>query len=225
MTELYIFDMGGVLCRDFDIGPEAARRLGIDVRDFRACMEPDLMPFMRGDIDGTEFWHRFGARAGLEIRENYWTTLFRPRLDAPTEDLVRELVAGASALSARVVCGTNTIAEHYAIHRDRGQYEGFHAVYASHLMGSAKPEPKFWLDILKAEGVEPARAFFVDDFPENVEAARALGIESRLYVSAEVLRADLLALDAPVGVSGASGEGSAAAPAGARPAGEPARAG
>ena len=205
MIELYIFDMGGVLCRDFDIGPEAAKRLGIGVADFRAFMEPDLMPFMRGDIDGAEFWRRFGARAGLGIREDYWTTLFRPRLDMPTADLVRGLAVGAAARGARVVCGTNTIAEHYAIHREGGQYEGFHAVYASHLMGRAKPEPEFWLDILEAEGVPPERAFFVDDFPENVEAAGALGIESRLYVSADVLRADLLALGAPLG-SPRSGE-------------------
>jgi len=214
MIELYIFDMGGVLVRDFDIGPEAACRLGIGVSDFRACMEPDVMAFMRGEFDGAEFWRRFGARSGLDIRENYWTTLFRPRLDKPTVDLVRELAAGASAEGSRVVCGTNTIAEHYAIHKAKGQYGGFHAVYASHLMGTAKPEPKFWLDILEAEGVAPERAFFVDDFPENVEAARALGIESRLYVSADVLRADLLALGAPLG-SGALG--------GASRAGEPAQ--
>jgi putative hydrolase of the HAD superfamily len=194
MIELYIFDMGGVLCRDFDIGPAAAHRLGIGVSQFRAFIEPDIMAFMRGDLGGAEFWRRFEARSGLAVPEDYWTTLFRPRLDLPTVDLVRELAAGA-----RTVCGTNTIAEHYAIHCAGGQYEGFHAVYASHLMGSAKPEPEFWLDILEAEGVPPERAFFVDDFPENVEAAGALGIESRLYVSAEVLRADLIALGAPLG--------------------------
>ena len=199
MIELYIFDMGGVLVRDFDIGPEAARRLGIGVGDFRACMEPDIMAFMRGEFDGQEFWRRFGARSGLDIHENYWATLFRPRLDRPTIDLVHELAAGALAEGSRVVCGTNTIEEHYAIHKAQGQYGGFHAVYASHLMGTAKPEPGFWLDILEAEGVRPERAFFVDDFPENVEAARALGIESRLYVSAEVLRTDLVALGAPLG--------------------------
>jgi len=224
MMELYIFDMGGVLCRDFDIGPEAARRLGIGVGAFRAWMEPDVMAFMRGEFEGPEFWRRFGARAGLDIHENYWTTLFRPRLDKPTVDLVRELADGASAGGSRVVCGTNTIAEHYAIHREKGQYDGFHAVYASHLMGRAKPEPEFWLDILKAEGVAPGRAFFVDDFPENVEAARALGIESRLYVSADVLRADLLALGAPLGPGRPRAQ--AADPSrGAPRAGEPARVG
>jgi putative hydrolase of the HAD superfamily len=222
MIELYIFDMGGVLVRNFDIGPEAARRLGIDVGDFRAFMEPDLMPFMRGDIDGAEFWRRFGARSGLGISEDYWTTLFRPRLDGPTVDLVHELAAGALAEGSRVVCGTNTIEEHYAIHKAQGQYGGFHAVYASHFMGTAKPEPGFWLDILEAEGVRPERAFFVDDFPENVEAARALGIESRLYVSADVLRADLLALGSPLGPGAPR---AVAAPGGGRRAGEPSRAG
>lgn len=191
--------MGGVLCRDFDIGPETARRLGIGVGDFRAFIEPDIMAFMRGDLDGAGFWRRFEARSGLSVPEDYWATLFTPRLDEGTVRLVHEL-AGRS----RVVCGTNTIAEHYAIHAALGQYGAFHAVYASHLMRKAKPEPAFWLAILEAEGVPPERAFFVDDFPENVEAARALGLQSRLYASAEGLREELLALGAPLAVRSGS---------------------
>ncbi len=194
MIELYIFDMGGVLCRDFDIRPEAARRLGIDGAELNRAMDPDIQPFMRGEMDDTAFWRRFSLRAGVFPAENYWATLFKPRLDAPTEHIVREL----RARGARVVCGTNTIATHYAIHDALGQYAMFDRVYASHLMGVAKPEAAFFEAILSAERVPPNRAFFVDDYVENVEAACSLGILSRRYQSAHRLCEDLVALGAPL---------------------------
>jgi FMN phosphatase YigB (HAD superfamily) len=107
--------------------------------------------------------------------------------------VIRELAAGA-----RVVCGTNTIDCHHEIIGELGLYDCYAAVYASHLMGLAKPDPAFWLAILEAEGAAPERAFFTDDSAENVEAAARLGMAARLYSGAERLRADLLELGAPL---------------------------
>lgn len=193
MIELYIFDQGGVLSRDFEVAPEAARRLGIGTDEFKRLAAPDMQAFMRGEFDSAEFWRRFESRSGLRASEDYWATLFRPTLDEGTVALAREL-----GRSARVVGGTNTIAVHYGIHLALGQYECLQRVYASHLMGSAKPEPEFWLSILEAEGVRPERAFFVDDYAENVEGARRLGIHARLFVGAAELRRELVSLGAPV---------------------------
>jgi glucose-1-phosphatase len=210
MIELFIFDQGGVLSRDFDIAPEAARRLGMSTADFEGLIAPDIQAFMRGDFDSGQMWRRFEARSGAHIAENYWHTLFHPHVDCPTFDLVEELRAGLrKAGTGRVVGGTNTIAEHYAIHQAQGEYACFDFVYASHLMGRAKPEPEFWLDILKKEGVAPERAFFTDDYPENVEAAARLGLEARLYVGADSLRRDLLELGAPVSAAAPAVPGAA----------------
>ena len=202
MIELYIFDQGGVLARDFDIGPEAASRLGLTVEEFRRIAAYDLQAFMRGDFDPAEFWRRFESRGGGKAPEDFWTTLYNPSLDRPTFDLVRELrdarFNGSGPRRFRVVGGTNTIGPHYATHLERGDYSCFDAVYASHLMGRAKPEPEFWLDILRAENVRPENVFFADDYPENVAAAGELGIHARLYLDATRLRADLLELGAPL---------------------------
>jgi len=195
MIKLYIFDQGGVVNRDFDCAPEASKRLGITVAQFRAAMGPDIMAYMRGEFPPSEFWRRFKARAGVGPAEgeDLWDTCFRPRVDAETQAIVRELAA-----KARVVSGTNTIGVHHETNIRLGHYEGLHAVYASHLIHAAKPEPEFWLHILKAEGVRPEEAFFTDDFPENIAAASALGLAARLYTSAARLRADLLDLGAPL---------------------------
>lgn len=195
MIKLFIFDQGGVICRDFDVGPEAASRLGITVAEFRRLIAPDIQAFMRGELDSREFWDRFAFRSGHRAEEDYWATLFRPSIDAATVELIEELRAGCRRRgSGRVVGGTNTIAVHYGIHKERKQYDCLDKVYASHLLGKAKPEPEFWLSILEAEGVRPEEAFFTDDFPENVEAAARLGIHARLYRDAPSLRRDLAAL-------------------------------
>ena len=70
-------------------------------------------------------------------------------------------------------------------------YEGFHAVYASHIIGQAKPDAEFWTEILAAEKVSPERTFFVDDMEANIEAARKLGITSWLFTGADELRGHL----------------------------------
>ena len=193
MIDLYIFDEGGVLIRNHMILGAVAEAMGMEPEALRRLLPPDMASFSRGDIDGAEFWRLFEARTGIRPDENYWESRFKPTRDEPTFAVVRELAEGA-----RVVCGTNTVDCHHTINERLGMYDCFHAVYASHLIHRVKPEPRFWLDILEAEGVAPERAFFTDDSIENVEAAQELGINARLYTDAERLRKDLVALGAPI---------------------------
>lgn len=190
---LYIFDEGGVLIRRHMIIAEVAAALGLTHDELRRLLPPDIGLLARGVIDSAEFWRRFSARTGIVPAENYLETLFKPARDEPTFELVRAL-----ARRARVVCGTNTIDCHHIINERLGMYEPFHAVYASHLMHVAKPDPAFWQFILRAEGVRPEEAFFTDDSPENVEAASRLGIHAWLYTDAESLVRFLRQSGAPI---------------------------
>ncbi len=192
---LYIFDMGGVLARDFDVMPEAARRLGMEWPDFLRHALVDIDALLTGAITEAEYWLRFEAASGVRAAENWWDTLFAPSVDADVEAIVRSVQA-----KGRVVCGTNVIASHYDWLVAKGRYESFDAVYASHLMGLRKPDPRFWLRILEAEGTKPDEAFFIDDMAENVEAARGLGIASHLFSGAAGLRRAIAGLATEGGI-------------------------
>jgi FMN phosphatase YigB (HAD superfamily) len=61
-------------------------------------------------------------------------------------------------------------------------------------VGAVKPEPAIYLRCLESLGVEPAEAVFVDDRRENVDAARALGMEALLFEDEDRLAADLAQL-------------------------------
>ncbi|PKL26456.1 MAG: HAD family phosphatase [Spirochaetae bacterium HGW-Spirochaetae-3] len=183
---LYIFDMGGVLVRSFDVIPAAARLSGMSEPDFRRFAAADMDALMVGSMGADEYWSRFSAASGATVPEDYWSTLFAPELDPAVERLIRGLRE-----ENRVVSGTNTVACHYGYLESRGMYGCFDAVYASHLMGLCKPDPSFWLEILRAEGRDPEDAFFIDDMEENVAVARGLGIRSHLFRDAESLETAL----------------------------------
>jgi putative hydrolase of the HAD superfamily len=179
---LYIYDMGGVLAKDFDVMPEAARRMGMEWPDFLRYALPDIDALLTGTMTEAEYWIRFELASGVHAAENWWETLFVPTVDPEVERIIR-----STKTRGRVVCGTNVIASHYDWLLDKGRYGIFDGVYASHLMGLRKPDPKFWLHILEAEGMPPEETFFIDDLEENVEVARDIGITSHLFSGADGL--------------------------------------
>lgn len=184
--DLFIFDEGGVMIRDFYVLPEMARRLGLEQGTLGDIIRPDMGDYSRGRIDGAEFWRRFAQRTGIRPGADYFASLFHPSPIPESFALVRELAA-----RHRIVCGTNTIDSHHGYNDSHGFYEGFHKVYASHLLGEAKPDPEFWLTILEEEGVLPERCFFVDDMQANIDAAAALGMETWLFSDPAALRTHL----------------------------------
>jgi putative hydrolase of the HAD superfamily len=56
--------------------------------------------------------------------------------------------------------------------------EGF---FASSSLGVAKPHPKAFLLALKAMGLKPEETLYLDDDPENVEAARRPSLRAEVY--------------------------------------------
>lgn len=180
--------MGGVLARDFDILPEAASQLGMSEASLLDGIREDIEALMDGSLLSEEFWSRFSERSNVAVKGNPLIDLFSPRLDESTKQLIH-----STSQSCRVVCGTNTMAEHYNFHKGRGDYALFDRVYASHLMGVAKPRTDFFKRILEQENVRPDETVFCDDLPENVESAGSLGIHSFLFTHASRFREEFAA--------------------------------
>ena len=189
MLKLYIFDMGGVVSLNTDVGGKIAERLGFDTERLRELMREEFVRFMAGSITVKEFWRQFSSKSGLRVDEELWALYFRPRPNRRVIKTIRELKT-----EARVVAGTNTIEPHYLHHSRNGDYDVFDRVYASHLMGLVKPDPAFYTHILDREGCAPAETVFVDDAEENVEAARKLGIHGLRFEGAAKLQRNLAAL-------------------------------
>jgi putative hydrolase of the HAD superfamily len=190
MRRLYIFDMGGVVSRNTNVTPEIAAYLEFDGAKMLDTVRDDFNRLTTGKIPVQEFMRRFSAKTGHAVEDDLLTRFFKPELDPDVVAIIHRLKDGT-----RVVAGTNTIGPHYRIHLQQGDYRIFDAVYASHLIGLAKPDPAFYTYILEHEGCPADRAVFVDDFPPNVEAAGALGIRSLLFTDSQTLNRDLAGCD------------------------------
>ena len=182
---LFIFDMGNVVSTSVDILPPLSARLGVPIEELRRVCADDFFGLTTGIISTESFWETFKERFGVAVQEEYLSSLFTPLLDREMTRLLENL----KSQGFRLVCGTNTIESHYRIHRERGDYDYFDFVYASHLMGTAKPDPRFYRAILEGEGYldKAGSALFVDDLEQNVQAARSAGLEAHIYSGVDSL--------------------------------------
>jgi len=183
MKTLYIFDMGGVLCCDFNNIPVISNYLGITEENFFIYSGENFKELLDGKISSHEFWVRFSLRYGKKVKEELFGKFFHPGIIQGTKDIIEEL-----RNHSRVVCGTNTIDSHYYYLLNQGCYKIFDEVYSSTLMGISKPDPDFYWHILRSEGVKPEETVFIDDTEENVLSAQKIGINSILFTDPDFLR-------------------------------------
>jgi len=189
MKKLYIFDMGGVLCRDFNDIPVISNYLGITEEKFFVYTGENYRKLLDGKIDSNEFWVRFSLRYGKKVKEELFGKFFNPGTIQETRDIIEQLKS-----DSRVVCGTNTIDSHYYYLLNQGDYDIFDEVYASNLIGISKPDPDFYRYILKKEGIKPKNTVFVDDSEENILSAQKIGINSILFTDSDSLKEQIKTL-------------------------------
>ncbi len=171
--KMYVFDMGGVVLRNYDVEPQITEELQISRERFYQLAGANLLLLSDGKLDVAEFWRRFSAAYGREIREDLFGKYFTPELDWEMVEVINKLKS-----AARVVCGTNTVEPHFDYLQNRGDYQWFDAVYASNRIGVSKPDARFFQHILAQEGALPQETVFIDDTLENIVAADALGIKA-----------------------------------------------
>jgi HAD superfamily hydrolase (TIGR01509 family) len=61
----------------------------------------------------------------------------------------------------------------------------FDGIFCSAEMGLKKPEKEYYESIINTLGVDPSNIIYYDDALENIESARSLGIDARLYTDRE----------------------------------------
>ena len=93
------------------------------------------------------------------------------------ERLLRRLKA--RGLKAGVLSNTLPSLRESLAHHGLARYvDGF---FASCALGVAKPDPRAFLLALEGLGLAPEETLYLDDDPENVEAARRLGLRAEVY--------------------------------------------
>jgi len=191
-----IFDLGGVLIQVY----QEERFRNLEARwGLLPGQVADILWHSRdhglaevGAITDAEYWRRIAPRLGLHTPEA--VSAFQQDVYGPVvvtqsmADLVRRLhgLYRTGLLSnASDAVTPEFIAERY------GLGGLFDVEIVSALVGLAKPDPAIFRLALERLGTAPEATIFVDDYPPNVAAAAALGIQALHFTGYEALIAEL----------------------------------
>ena len=195
------FDVGGVLGTNAWSTPQrtrAAERFGLDPAEFEQQHRDAIGTFEQGRmtlheyLDATVFY-RDRAFSRDEFVD-FMRTESRP--DHETIELAGRLAAGGRF---RMMTLNNESLElnQYRIERF-GLRDIFEAFFTSCWLGSTKPSQRIYRLALGISQAPPERSVFIDDREPNLVPARALGMRTIHFTSADRLTGDLAELGVDV---------------------------
>ncbi|MBS0971194.1 glucose-1-phosphatase [Chimaeribacter arupi] len=191
---LYIFDLGNVIV-DIDF-----RRVlgvwsnlsGVPLASLSASfsMGEAFHRHERGEISDEEFavqlCNEMGIALSFEQFSAGWQAVFVGLRKDTLAIMERLRNAGHRVV---VLSNTNRLHSTYWPEQYPEVRAAADAIYLSQEIGMRKPEPGIYQYVLRREAVTPDQTVFFDDSLENVEAARALGIEGVLVTDAATVPA------------------------------------
>jgi epoxide hydrolase-like predicted phosphatase len=178
MIKAVFFDLGGVIIRTEYQAPRQhlAERLGMEYEDLVKLVfeSPTSQRASVGEISDKEHWAEVTKR------------LRRP--PSETEMIRNEFFAG-DVVDHEIVEFLRSLRPHYFVGlisnawpdlreyvAKQGFDDAFDHMVISGEVGVMKPEARIYQIALEQAGVSPNEAVFVDDFYENIEGCRAVGM-------------------------------------------------
>jgi putative hydrolase of the HAD superfamily len=181
--------------------PEAHNALlritGLPLDRFEALYWADRHAYDEGKLTGITFWQKLIRDAGLDLDDSavqelnqwdarMWSTQ-NPAMIAWQQKLKQHglLTAILSNMGDSVLAN---------IEREFDYLYSFDVRVWSYQHNMAKPDPAIYRHLLKELGTRPEETLFIDDKLENIEAARALGMQAIQFTNIDRLREDLVAV-------------------------------
>jgi epoxide hydrolase-like predicted phosphatase len=201
-TKAVIFDLGGVLIdlHSDEAGRELIGRYGLSPRSFarltRSCFESHPRSVtelaMLGKIETSTYLEAFLRECCVKdperLRANRLSVLGRQRKDVLT------IVERLKQAGLKCCVLSNTIALHWERLSSAREYPClrlFDHIFASHLIGRAKPEKEAFWFVANALKVQMSECLLVDDTQLNVERAKAVGWRGLLFTDTAQLQRDI----------------------------------
>ncbi len=181
MIKAVIFDVGGVLLRTVDQSYRRKweTRLGLEPGGAaRLIFDSDLgRQAQVGRATLQDVWAWAGERLGLNADElaaferDFWAG---DRLDRDLAGALREL----HTRYRTALLSNSWVRDGWALADELGLADALDVCVVSAEVGVVKPDPRIYTTTLERLAVSPAEAVFVDDFIQNVDAARRLGLQA-----------------------------------------------
>jgi len=185
-----IFDFGGVLCffpTDQQID-HAAKFCGISSGTFlRSFWGPHRVEYDAGRLEPAEYWRIFGTHAGVDVSGRV-AELVRIEVDfwSHFDQRIFDWIGELRDRGIRTAILSNLprpLGER--LRAIPGFLDRFDHVTFSYELKLVKPQRKIYEDAIGGLDVAPEDTLFLDDRLDNVEGAKAAGLQGELYKSWE----------------------------------------
>ncbi|NJN96285.1 MAG: HAD family phosphatase [Anaerolineales bacterium] len=193
-----IFDVGGVLIRTHNrAGREKwATRLGLDPWEFENFVfsGESGRQAQLGKKTSAEHWRWLGEH--FQLTEPDLTEL---RRDFFTGDMLDEALIAHIQRLREAGYRTGLLSNFWDVARRLWVevYPFIHlfdGVVISSEVGLMKPDPRIYHLAVESVGAIPAEALFIDDFSQNIEGAKAVGIQTVHFINPETARQEIARL-------------------------------
>lgn len=193
-----IFDYGNVIFTiDFKRAQQSFTELGVkNVEHFFSHKGHDSLfdQFEQGLISSTEFRDGIRKVTGIESLsdagiDQAWNSLLIG-VPEPNHDL---LLKTKEKYRTFLVSNNNEIHYNWIIDYLRREHQldsndvFFEKAYYSHLMRMRKPNPEIFEFVMEENKLDPTETLFIDDSPQHLKTADALGLNTHLLTSDETL--------------------------------------
>lgn len=190
-----VFDFGGVLTKEpnraavvnfisesFHFSAEEFEKVN---REKRVCVKQGMMT-------DEEFWLSYATKKGINLPSE-WATSFKSVLKEAIGINPKMYLLVDQLKEQKMTVGMlSNIDERLSkVIRSYGFYEPFSPCLLSWEIGLAKPDPSAYRFLLKKLNLPASEVVFVDDRPENIDAAKKMGIDAILFESETQLRNEL----------------------------------
>jgi len=187
MIKAVIFDFGGVLCfhPDDERWRRAAGAAGLPVSDFMSAFWAHRIRYDAGLCEPAEYWR---GVIGAVFHEPKLPELVRSEIELwnQYDQRVFDWIGQVRSAGFRTAILSNlprVLGEE--LRSTPGFLDHFDHVTFSYELRKVKPQPEIYVDAIQGLGIEPEQALFLDDRAENVEGARAAGLQAVLYTTWE----------------------------------------
>lgn len=181
-VQALLFDLGGVLI-DVDFNRvlehwQPVSRLSLQELKAKFALDLPYQQHERGEITAAEYFAYLAVNLQLQnnparIAEG-WNAIFG--------DEITETIKLVKEARAHIPCYvfSNTNVTHQAVWTARypSLAQSFECIFVSSEMGCRKPERRAFEYVAQAIGVPLDAILFFDDHPDNVEGARAAGLQA-----------------------------------------------
>jgi glucose-1-phosphatase len=189
-TEAIIFDLGGVILNiDYNLTRVAFENAGI--KNFhemysQANADDLFMKLETGNITEETFYNEINIRTGLGLSDEDIKTAWNAMLLTFRENSLKFLDLLRPKYKLFLLSNTNHIhldalsKIYHNTDREKAFKEFFDKAYYSCEIGLRKPDADIYEFVLNENRLDPATTLFVDDSAQNIEAAKALGMQTTL---------------------------------------------